>query len=275
MDQLSSLLRRFKLSARVFHTGELCGLSDYGKEGDVGHLHLVRAGTVTVHHPGNPSLHIDTPTLLFYPRALSHRLVVPPNSAAEVLCATIAFQNGAQNPLARALPDYLQIALDRLAELAPTLGLLFDEAFRSRSGKQLILDRLCDVLVVQVIRHAIETNQVATGMLAGMADAGLAHALMSMHDDPAQPWNLEQLAKLAGMSRSRFAARFHEVVGTTPADYLTGWRIVLAQSLLEKNRPVKTVALDVGYGSQPAFTKAFTSRIGMSPRAWLQRTRSG
>jgi AraC-like DNA-binding protein len=56
---------------------------------------------------------------------------------------------------------------------------------------------------------------------------------------------------------------------------LAGWRIVLAQSLLEKKQPMETVALDVGYGSQPAFTKAFTSRIGMSPRAWLKRTRNG
>jgi AraC-like DNA-binding protein len=273
MDRLSGLLQRFRQRARVFHTGELCGAWDYGHDHDVGHLHLIRDGTVVVHHPGCPAITISVPALLFYPRAFGHRLVVPPNAAADVVCATIAFQNGARNPLAGALPDYLLVPLDQLTELAPTLDLLFDEAFHSRSGKQLILDRLCDVLVVQLIRYAIETNQVATGLLAGMADASLARALNAIHDEPAQPWNLERLAQLSGMSRSNFAKRFHEVVGTAPADYLATWRIMLAQSLLEKNRPVKTVALDVGYGSQPAFTKAFTARTGMSPRAWLEQSR--
>lgn len=273
MDQLSGLLQHFKLSARVFYSGELCGLHDYGLEGDAGHLHLVRRGPVTVHHPGSAAIGIDMPTLLFYPRAKNHRLLVPPNAAADVVCATIVFQNGAQNPLASALPDYLQIPLDQLSELAPTLNLLFDEAFRGGCGKQLILDRLCEVLIVQIIRHAIDTGQAGAGLLAGMADARLARALAAMHHKPAQAWSVDQLASVCGMSRSAFAKGFHETVGTTPADYLTGWRIALAQNMLEQNRPVKNIAIDIGYGSQPAFTKAFTARVGMSPRAWLKRTR--
>lgn len=274
MDLLSGLLSRFTLRAQVFHTGELCGISDFSGNQPVGHLHLVRQGQVIVHHADRPSVHIDEPTFLFYPRALSHRLVVPPDGIADILCAAIAFRDGEHNPLARALPDYLLIPLSQMPALTQALDLLFDEAFRDQCGRQLILDRLCDVLIVQVIRHAIETGQITSGMLAGLSDPGLARALVAIHDQPSQAWTLERLATLSGMSRSSFAQRFHQVVGSTPADYLAGWRISLARSLLEKNVPVKKVALDVGYGSQPAFTKAFTARVGMSPRAWLNRTRT-
>jgi AraC-like DNA-binding protein len=274
MDMLSGLLSRFTLRARVFHTGELCGISDFRADDEVGHLHLVRQGQVIVHHANCPSIHIDVPTFLFYPRAFSHRLVVPSDSVADILCAAIAFRDGDHNPLARALPDYLLIPLKQIPTLTHVLDLLFNEAFHDQSGRQLILDRLCDVLVVQVIRHAMETGQMTSGMLAGLATPGLARALVAMHEQPAEAWTLERLATLSGMSRSSFAKHFHQVVGITPADYLTSWRISMARSLLEKNVPVKRVAQDVGYGSQPAFTKAFTARLGMSPRAWLNRARS-
>lgn len=273
MDMLSSLLSRFTLRAHVFHTGELCGISDFDGSDPAGHVHLVRQGRVIVHHADRPAIDIDEPSFLFYPRPLGHRLVVPPDGVADILCAAISFRDGEYNPLARALPDYLLLPLAQMPGLNRVLDLLFDEAFRDQFGRQLVLDRLCDVLIVQVIRHAIESGRISSGMLAGLSSGGLARVLMAMHERPAEAWTLNALASMAGMSRSSFAKRFHEVVGVTPADYLTSWRLALACSLLEKKLPVKQVAFDVGYGSQPAFTKAFTARHGMSPRAWLGRMR--
>lgn len=271
MDALSALLSHFMVSARVFHTGELCGVADFSHDDGTGHLHLVREGRAIVHHPGRPAVHIDTPSLLFYPRALNHRLVIPAASAADVVCATIGFRDGAHNPLASALPDYLLMPLDAAGPLAATIDLLFQEAFIDQCGRQVVLDRLCEVLVVQVLRYAVRHGLVGPGMLAGLSDPGLSKALVAMHEQPGGAWTVDRLAAQAGMSRSRFARKFHQVIGATPADYLTDWRIVVAQGLLEMHRPVKTVALEVGYGSQPAFTKAFTSRVGMSPRAWMNR----
>ena len=81
------------------------------------------------------------------------------------------------------------------------------------------------------------------------------------------------LADVAGMSRARFAAHFMAVVGTSPGDHLTGWRIGLAQALLARGRPVKTIADEVGYSSANALARAFTQRLGLSPTAWLAARR--
>lgn len=271
MDALSGLLSRFMISARVFHTGELCGVADFTEDHGVGHLHLVREGRAIVYHPDRPSIQIDVPSVLFYPRALSHRLVIPAGNAADVLCATIAFQDRKQNPLANALPDYLLIPLAEITALVATLELLFEEAFIDQYGRQAMLDRLCEVLVIQVLRYAVQHNLVGQGMLGGLSDPGLARVLFAIHEQPGQSWTVERLAEQAGMSRSGFARHFHCLVGTTPANYLTDWRMIVAQGLLKRHHPVSAVALEVGYGSQAAFSKAFTHRVGISPRAWVNQ----
>jgi AraC-like DNA-binding protein len=269
MEQLSILLSRFSFSARVFYNGQFCGANSFCRQEQVGHLHLVRAGTVIVHHDSHPSIHIHEPSLLFYPRGMNHQLFVPPGSPAQLLCATIAFQGGANNALAKAMPDYLLMPFKELSRLARTFDLLFEEAGHDEHGRQVVLDRLCEVLTIQTMRHAFQTGQLALGMLAGLSDPGLARALDAIHGEPAKPWSLERLAQIAGMSRSKFAKHFHDIVGTTPAGYLTDWRMQLAQNLLKANKSVKVVAQEVGYGSQPAFSKAFTAKFKRSPRAWL------
>jgi AraC-like DNA-binding protein len=95
---------------------------------------------------------------------------------------------------------------------------------------------------------------------------------VAVHDAPTQAWTLEEMADLAGMSRARFAVHFREVTGETPADYLASWRITLAQGLLRAGRPLKHVALDVGYGSASALTRAFIRKIGQPPTHWLRTT---
>lgn len=156
--------------------------------------------------------------------------------------------------------------------LASTLALLLDEAFAQRSGRQAVVDRLCEVVLVHLLRHTIENCLMQTGLFAGLADPRLAKAIQAMHDEPAHRWSLEDLAERAGMSQARFAVNFRETVGQTPLDYLTDWRIGLAQSLLRKGRPVKIVTDEVGYGSAAAPARAFTARLGLAPAAWTRRT---
>jgi AraC-like DNA-binding protein len=154
------------------------------------------------------------------------------------------------------------------------MGILFAEATSRRCGHSTVLDRLTEVLFVQLLRYAIERQLLQGGVVAGLADARLARALTAMHDDPARDWSLASLAAEAGMSRSRFAARFAMVVGVPAMEYLTRWRIGVAQGLLRRGHPPKAVAQEVGYGRSSTFGRAFAHVVGRTPTAWL-RAREG
>jgi AraC-like DNA-binding protein len=270
MDKISSLVGRYSFNARVFFNGSFCDANHFEDDTAVGHLHLVRSGPVVFSGPSLPTFKVDEPSMVFYPRGSSHRLEVPAGHSATLLCATIAFQNGAQNPLARVLPVCLCLPLREIGTIRQTLYLLFAEANGPVQGRDVILDRLCDVLMIQVIRHQFETGVLPTGVLAGMADRQLALALEAMHERPNEPWQLASLAKVACMSRARFTEHFKNVVGMPPGAYLTRWRIGLAQTLMRKGTPVKSASAQAGYASPAAFTRAFSGVVGMSPRQWLR-----
>ena len=103
----------------------------------------------------------------------------------------------------------------------------------------------------------------------GLSDGRLGKAIEGMHKHPEASWSLEQLAQRAGMSRARFAAYFRQIVGITPFDYLTNWRLGVAQTMLRKGNSLKLIAAAVGYANATALTRVFTQRLGMSPSAWL------
>lgn len=150
-----------------------------------------------------------------------------------------------------------------------TLALLFDEAFARRPGREAGIDRLMEFFVVLLLRHAMDARLIKLGLLRGLADARLAKAITAMHDKPEQDWSLEDLAQTAGMSRARFAASFRETMGTSPLDYLTDWRISVAQTLLRRGKPLKAVAPAVGYSSPAAFARVFAKRVGASALDWV------
>jgi len=106
----------------------------------------------------------------------------------------------------------------------------------------------------------------------GLSDLRLGKAIEGMHKHPETSWSLEQLAQRAGMSRARFAAYFRQVVGMTPFDYLTNWRLGVAQTMLRKGNSLKLIASAVGYANATALTRVFTQRVGMSPSEWLARS---
>src|SRR5262249_21783392 len=154
----------------------------------------------------------------------------------------------------------------RLPEwLDGTLRLLSVEA-RSRSpGRETIVTRLIDVLFVQVVRSWLESEGARNehGWLGALRDARIARALAAMHEDPRRAWTVEELASHAGVSRSRFAARFTALVGEPPLAYLSRWRMQVAARLLEDPElTIAEVASRVGYVSEPAFSKAFKRAMG-------------
>lgn len=267
---LDQLLTQFSLHAGVFYTGNICGLHDFERDEKRGHLHLIKNGPVQLIEPGKPTIVLDKPTLVFLPRPQTHRLVADERDGADVVCATVLLGGGSRNPISDSLPDAVLIELDQMAGIHEVLGLMFDEALGDQSGRQALLDRLCEVLMIKMLRHCLDQGLASGGALAGLSDPKLSKALESIHQQPAHDWDLPAMAAKAGMSRARFAAHFREIVGKPPADYLASWRIMLAQRLLARGVPAKTVALDVGYGSSSALHRAFVRKLGVSPSGWLR-----
>lgn len=269
-DRLEALFDHFGVASRLFHTGPLCGIHDVGDAGGPGHLHLVRSGRVEVVHGGATAVVVGQPSLLLYPRPHPHRFVTDDARGADLACAELHFEGGAGNPVAAALPPWTCLPLDALPGSEGVLALLFDEAFDQRCGRVAMLDRLFEVVLIQVLRALMETDAAPVGMLAGMAHPRLRHALVAMHEAPADPWTLDGLAARAGMSRSAFAEGFRATVGTTPVGYLARWRIGLAARALRAGAPMKRIAADVGYASEAALSRAFKAQMGQGPREWLR-----
>lgn len=267
-DRLALLLERFSVSARVFHTGALCGSHDIAGDGDAGQLHLVRRGPLDVVHDGTVALRIAAPSVLLYPRPMAHRFVGEPVRGAELACAHLRFDGGSASPIAAALPAFVCLPLDAIEGAQGVLALLFEEAFLQRCGREALVDRLFEVVLIQILRQLMESGQIRGGLLAGLSHPRLRHALVAMHEAPARDWSLEALAAVAGMSRSVFAATFRETVGCTPGSYLQGWRVGLAQQALRRGRPIKAIAAEVGYGSEAALSRAFKALSGLPPRRW-------
>jgi AraC-like DNA-binding protein len=231
-------------------------------------LHVLRRGRVRVAQPPAPSFELTQPTLLFYRQPFVHRFEVDEADGADLVCAFVDFGAALGNPLLRGLPAFLVVPLAQMVGVESTLALLFDEAFARRAGREAGIDRLMEFFVVLLLRHAINARLIQIGLLAGLADARLAKAITAMHDKPEQAWTLEALAQTAGMSRARFAASFGKTVGTPPLDYLTDWRIGVAQTLLRRGKPLKMVAPAVGYSSPAAFARVFAKRVGASALDW-------
>ncbi len=190
-----------------------------------------------------------------------------------LICGSIRFAHSATHPLLSVLPRAISVkpAPDNAAWLEATLRLIEHELTTAQPGASTLVARLSDVLLVNAIRHWVVEHafEEGAGWVRGLTDPRVARALGCVHRDPAQPWTVDTLARRSGMSRSGFAARFAELVGESPARYLTRWRMHLAaQALRECSDSMATIAESVGYSSEHAFAKAFKRTLGVTPGAF-------
>jgi len=147
------------------------------------------------------------------------------------------------------------------------------EARSPRPGGAGVLAKLAEVLFIEVLRlYMNEQGEGRTGWLAGVGDRIVGAALNALHRRPAHAWTLEELASEAATSRSVLAERFQHLVGSSPMQYLTQWRMLLAANLLSgSNAPLARIAEDVGYQTDTAFSRAFRREYGTPPAAWRRR----
>lgn len=176
------------------------------------------------------------------------------------------------------LPDTIHIraAESDTSRLARIINLIMEEYAADRPGRDMILERLVEVMLVESLRwRSVGDDTLSAGLLAGMRDAPLAGALRAMHSDVKRGWTVAELAKQAGMSRSAFAARFVTTVGQAPMEYLSQWRMSLAQDALSRgDKSLDRVAEEIGYESASAFSTAFRKRLGCAPGAFARARRS-
>jgi AraC-like DNA-binding protein len=144
------------------------------------------------------------------------------------------------------------------------------EARSPRPGGAGVLAKLAEVLFIEVLRlYMNERAEGRTGWLAGVGDRVVGPALTALHERPAHAWSLEELARETGSSRTTLAERFQHLVGRSPMQYLTQWRMLLAANLLcRSSAPLARIAEDVGYQTDTAFSRAFRREFGAPPSAW-------
>ncbi|SDR37453.1 AraC family transcriptional regulator [Pseudovibrio sp. Tun.PSC04-5.I4] len=245
-DRLSALIERFKVEAHVLHNTEEDVL-----EGNFFILKCVQGYKKLVFLPSTP----NNSTLA---RSLCENMVV-------LAGAKVVF-GGPGSQLGKALPNFVEIYLHEAPDLESLADLVVEEVLSPRCGGSAVINRLCEVVVIRLLRHAVRSGGIGTGLIAGLAHPNIAQALVAIHEGPAQPWRLETLAEVAGMSRTQFAVVFKEVMGETPGSYLSNWRLALAKLDLEAGRPLKSVAARVGFASPTALSRAFQRRYDELPR---------
>ena len=266
--------------------------------------HLIARGTCWGHTIDGDPIQLKEGDLIVFPQGDAHVLSSAPGMRAtpdlsmfarrssplpimyelggggdrvRIVCCFLGCDERPFNPLLAALPPVIHLSGMGSEASAGWLPMLWSIAVResgsARPGSENILSRLSELMFVETIRRYLESLTPAqTGWLAGLRDPVVGQALASLHAQPTRAWTVEDLARLAGVSRSILAERFMEMVGRPPMQYLALWRMQLASRLLLDGGAVAEVAGQVGYESEAAFSRAFKKLVGEAPGTWRRRT---
>ena len=187
-----------------------------------------------------------------------------------IVCGSFSFDRASLKPITHLLPGFILIKADQARTLAlhSTMQALASEMAEQAPGLEVVATRLAEVLFIQILRAYIASGVEwrNRGWLRAIFDPQIGIALNAIHNSVNTPWTVESLAEAAGMSRSAFAAHFKEVLGQTPLEYVTEWRMQKATQLLQqRDKKLIDVARSVGYESDAAFSKAFKRVVGANP----------
>jgi AraC-like DNA-binding protein len=246
---------------------------------------------------------LDTNDLVVVPQGEAHLLgsdlSLPPASAAPLLaaqasihprevlridhggggaptrlvCGFLTCDGPLSNPLLAALPRLFKVRNGAGAEsawLASALSFGAAEAACPRAGSSTVLAKLSELLFVEAVRRCIEELPLQhKGWLAGLRDRYVGRALLKLHEQPAYPWTVDELARQVGLSRSALAQRFSDLLGQPPMQYLAQWRLqAAARALRDGRQSLAEIADAAGYDSEPSFSRAFKRQFGLPPASW-------
>jgi AraC-like DNA-binding protein/mannose-6-phosphate isomerase-like protein (cupin superfamily) len=192
-----------------------------------------------------------------------------------LLCGYLQCDAMRFRPLREALPALIHVRTagsSDAAWLRATIGQMAREVDRPQTGGLSMLERLTEITFIELLRHqVIASGRGSVGWLAALADPSLARCLSLIHDDPRRAWSVPDLAAASALSRSSLTERFETVLNTSPMRYVRDWRLCLASmALTTTGRTIAAIAHDAGYGTEAAFSRAFSRTFGAPPAAWRQ-----
>lgn len=200
----------------------------------------------------------------------------PGRPVSSLVSCLLRLGDAPRGPLLDSLPDLIHLpsgTAAQYAQLRQVAEVMISEAASPGPASTRLMSRLAEILLILVLRQQADERSAHPGLRA-LNDPLIAPAIRHMHADPAYPWTVASLASSCGLSRSAFADHFSEIVGTSPGAYLTEWRMASAAKLLSTTyTTVDRVAASVGYRSEAAFRRAFTTALGCTPREYRTRTR--
>ena len=199
-------------------------------------------------------------------------------ASAKLVCGYLACDARPFNPLLDALPPMLKAGDPRSNEtnwIGQFIQFAVAEVSDKRAGSESVLTRLSELMFIDVVRRYVETlPEQKTGWLAGLRDPSVSKALALMHARPSFSWTIDGLARQCGTSRSVFAERFVQLIGVPPMNYLAQWRMQVASEMLNRrNLNMATIASEIGYESEAAFSRSFKRMMGVTPSAWREGER--
>jgi len=282
-DVLSEVLRGLRAEGTVYFCDQLSPPWEKRYSGDDGaSFHQIRRGGCRL-EAGDRVEYLGPGDLIFLAPGLAHVLSSEPQAkeaptdSAEtlLLCGYCTFNNVENSPFSKLFPELIIIRaeqLERLGWLQSILNQLSIEYLSMRPGTEIVVQRMTEVLLVELIRMNFGQNEQAP-LIKALTDQYISKALERLHQAPEKKWSLEILATDIGLSRAAFAKRFKLLVGVPMFDYLTHLRIQQAcQLLTETDMPLYKIANRVGYESDLAFTRTFKNRLGLTPTAYRKST---
>ncbi|MCF2858135.1 AraC family transcriptional regulator [Pseudoalteromonas sp. SMS1] len=294
-DALSNILKAIRLQASSYFCTEFSapwGIREL--QTDYGTFHYVVTGGAWLSTEDNQhDTYLSCGDIVAFPTGSAHQISDAPNSKTvsgdellakiynnanpfegefnktTLLCGYFKYQSHSNLPILRDMPSFVHIQQgrnDSCVWLNSLANILARESRSALPGGTVVVDRLTEAFVIQILRWHINTQDTDKNYFSALGDTRLSCALSIIHRDPAHPWTVERLARQSGMSRSAFSSLFHEVIGMTPMAYLSQWRMHLAQDLLrDKQTSMVSIAEQVGYRSESSFSKAFKKIVGVSP----------
>lgn len=202
---------------------------------------------------------------------------LPHEAETTLVCGFLGCDLSPFNPLIAALPRLLHVPAEPNGWIARLVTQAVGESAGRDPGSEAMLARMSEMMFVDAVRRYVQTlPDGSSGWLSGLRDPFVGRALAAIHHRPQADWTIESLGREVGLSRSALHQRFVELLGCAPIEYLSQWRMQVASGLLlGTSASVAAIALDVGYQSEAAFSRAFKRATGIPPATWRKKRQGG